>query len=776
MTVSAAAAAMLYRWRFVTAAIVVAGAIAFAPQIDPTRIDNELTSWIGEDDPEYLTYERFRTEFGGTRTVIIAIKSDRLFTPEGLRFIDTVTRGLQRVELVERVESVTTANTIRSLPATADDDGGIDVSALAEARTVTVERADAVRRDALGDPLVRGDLVSEGGTVTAIVVTFDESRVDAIRGRVVAQVHAVVNQALPAGFEAHYNGSLEFSDTYNRVTVDNTRYLTPPVLILMLIGLYVMFRSVRKAIVIFVATIASVIWTLGLYSWLGFEFNVLSSMLTALVVVLAVADDVHIVQHYNHELRATGDQRQAVIASITHLFAPLLCASATTALGMLSLVTSNVVAVRGFGIGAAIGVMVDFALSMMFLPALLTLLKTETAPTPQEKLFAVPLQRAGRFAFANARLVFAVAVVLLVIAGIGVSRLRVDTNHLNFFQDEHPLKQSAEVIDRQLSGTYSFNVLLEGPPESLRTPDALRRMDQLSRELERLPFVRKVSSLATYVKHINRRLQGDDEAEYRVPDSAEAVAQELFVFGLSDAGRDELSRVVSSDYSRAHITVKLVSMSSDLVFQQTFEAERLANAVFAGSGITPTVTGSGRLSAVLDHFLVTSQITSFATAFVTVFGVILLMFRSVRFGVLGILANVFPIVLMLGLMGWFDISLNVATVMVASVALGIVDDDTIHFIGRYQREIANGAGTEAAIETAAMNEGRAALTTTLINTLGFTVLMASEYRPTMWFGTLLAATMTLAFLTEVFLVPAIIRLLWRFYGAPAVACRIGAAA
>jgi predicted RND superfamily exporter protein len=151
-------------------------------------------------------------------------------------------------------------------------------------------------------------------------------------------------------------------------------------------------------------------------------------------------------------------------------------------------------------------------------------------------------------------------------------------------------------------------------------------------------------------------------------------------------------------------------------------------------------------------------------------------FRSARFGVLGIVANVFPVIVVLGVMGWLDISLNVATVMVASVTLGIVDDDTIHFIGRFRREIAGGAETREAVEKAAMHEGRAALTTTIINALGFAVLLISEYRPTAWFGSLLATTMVLAFLAEVFIVPAVISLFPRVYGAPQLARRFGRAA
>jgi predicted RND superfamily exporter protein len=304
----------------------------------------------------------------------------------------------------------------------------------------------------------------------------------------------------------------------------------------------------------------------------------------------------------------------------------------------------------------------------------------------------------------------------------------------------------------------------------------MARIDELSQDLEQLPYVRKVVSIASYVKRINQQLSGGGADTYRLPDTAEAIAQELFVFGLSEEGRIELSRVAASDFSRTHISVRLASMSSDLVFAQIEEAERLAARTFQGSGITATVTGSGRIFSTLDHYLVTSQVSSFGTAFLTVFGVIFLVFRSARFGALGIIANAFPVVVVLGIMGWLGISLNVATVMVASVALGIVDDDTIHFIGRYRREVGQGAGTQQAVETAAMHEGRAALTTTIINSLGYTVLMVSEYRPTAWFGSLLAATMVLAFIAEVFIVPAVIGFVPRLYAAPAIARRLGTAA
>ncbi len=253
-----------------------------------------------------------------------------------------------------------------------------------------------------------------------------------------------------------------------------------------------------------------------------------------------------------------------------------------------------------------------------------------------------------------------------------------------------------------------------------------------------------------------------------IPDDASTIAQELFVFALGGDGRHELQRVVASDYSRAQINVKLQSMSSDLVLRHVEDADRMATEAFAGTGITVLTTGSGKLFSTLDHYLVESQVSSFGTAFLTVFGVIFIVFRSWRFGALTIVPNVLPVLAVLGVMGYLDISMNIATVMVASVALGVVDDDTIHFINRYRREVSEGATTDEAIEQATIHEGRASLTTAIINSVGYAVLFLSEYKPTAWFGGLLALTMAVAFLAEVFILPPIIKLMPRIFGADAL--------
>jgi predicted RND superfamily exporter protein len=256
-----------------------------------------------------------------------------------------------------------------------------------------------------------------------------------------------------------------------------------------------------------VAVGVSVLWTLGLYSLLGYSYNVLASMLVPLIVVLAIADDVHIMQHWDEERRHRSAEASFKVA---HLATPLFGASATPALGMASLATSSVVAVRSFGIGSAVGIMIDFMISLVFVPTLLSLMKPEMRETPHEKYLVQPMRRIAMFSTRHPREVIAATVVLSLVASYGIRNLHVDTNHINFFSASHPLGQSARVIDGQLSGIYSFQIMLEGQPESLGTPGNLQRMDRLENELRTFPNVKKESDGKYHIYHVNNGESGWD--------------------------------------------------------------------------------------------------------------------------------------------------------------------------------------------------------------------------------------------------------------------------
>src|SRR5688572_27185714 len=209
-------AAVVFRWRYALSVATLVGAIAFIPLADITNIDNDITAWFSRDDPVYQDYERFRQEFGGTRSLIVALKAqtpDVLFTRESLHLLEQITGDIERVDTVQRVDSLASATIVDAVP------DGLDVRPLLD-RLNSSDPKSLLRR-ALEDDLIRGDLVSEDGTVTAIIISFDEDRIDAVRAGVIQQIHDIIDPRLPAGVRAYYNGSLEISETYNRITLDN---------------------------------------------------------------------------------------------------------------------------------------------------------------------------------------------------------------------------------------------------------------------------------------------------------------------------------------------------------------------------------------------------------------------------------------------------------------------------------------------------------------------------------------------------------------------------
>jgi predicted RND superfamily exporter protein len=767
------AAGWLYRVRMAVSALAVLGALAFLPAARITHVENDIQAWFTRDAPVYRDYDRFRADFGGTQPLIIAFESVQpepgaapgagMFTEKRLAFLRAISDEIERTPTVQRVQSLSHTSVIRAMPGAADD-AALDVRPLVDGRG---RRSPAeILAIAREDPLLERNLVSRDGSVVSVVATFDEDRLDRERGAVLARIHETVTAALPDGVSAHYNGTIEVRDTYDRVTIANNQRFLPLILLITLLATWLLLRSAMRTTIVLVSLLVSVLWTLGLYQALGFTFNILTAMLVPLVAVLAISDDVHIIQHYDRIRRgaaATATGRDLFVETVVALWRPLSAASGTTALGLLSLATSDIVAVRQFGIGGAVGVMVDLLISLVLVPTLMGL----TRELPESRRDSLTLERrlgtVARFAAARPALILLPAVAVVIFSAMGIARLRVDTNHMSFFAGTHPLSVAAEVIDRELAGVYGFNMLVEGPPGSMQRADVVARLDRVARELRQAGGISKVTSVADYVTRANQALNDERPDAARVPDSDEAVAQELLLVSLSDEGRRELDRMVTSDFSKAQMTVRMPAMSSDLVFDRIETANRLARDAFAGTGLTVSATGSGRLFIELDQYLVSSQVASFSTAFVAVFATMFLIFRSMRFGLLAIVPNILPVVAVLGAMGWLGISINVATVMLASVALGVVDDDTVHYLSRLRLTLAEGVGLTEAIALTAGTEARAALTTAVINSCGFAVLLLSDYKPAAWFGGLLGLTLMVAFLAELIVLPAVLSLFRRHF-------------
>ena len=363
---SLALARFLYRFRLAITFLIVAGALALAPRAQITRIDNDISAWFSKDDPVLRDYDRLRQEFTGSRTLIVALAGPGVTSAAGLDVLRRITADVERVPYVIRAYSLASANTIR---ATGGEDAGIEVRPLIP-RAGPID-AGTVVKTALADPFLRGDLIARDASVVSLVVNFDEDRVDAERAQTIERIRAVVDRHLTPDLRAYYNGSLEISETYNRVTVANTIrvHAADPA------------DDAGGAVhpVPFVADHRA-----DPRRGAGERAVVARAVLPDGVQLQRAEQHAgaarrgagHRRRRAHHpalhrDLRRTGSREEAFVTTVAELFLPLLAASGTTALGMFSLATSHVHAVSSFGIGAAVGVMTDMAISIVLVPTLL---------------------------------------------------------------------------------------------------------------------------------------------------------------------------------------------------------------------------------------------------------------------------------------------------------------------------------------------------------------------------------------------------------------------
>ncbi len=743
-------AGLIYRFRVWLFAAVVALAVLFAACIR-FEMNNDLDAWFAEDDPVSRDYRLFGDTFEGGDSLIVGVESDRLFTRENLSYIAAKTSELGSVPRVRRVVSLANSNRVRG---TAE---GIDVRPLLD--DIDHTPGEELKRQALQDELFSDYLVSRDGRMSALFVVFDEVPAADVAATI-ERVHSVMERGRPDGLDVFLSGGLMVSNEFIKATRKNQTVLPALGVLIGLSAIFALFRSLSRIVLISLVIALSLCLTLGFHTLLGQTYNPISGMIIPLIVILSLSNSIHMIEYYD-ELRGTKDVRSSFVAMVRYITVPCFIASVTTTLGLLSLTTSPIKAVKEFGLTSGAGIMFSFAVSVLVVPFLLTV-----TPAPRRVVHRYWGRALGGVSRLNDRhhyLILGASSLLAVFACAGLLRVTIDSNELDWFPRDSELRRNALKFDRALSGIGNIELVLTDGTDMLLDPGVLSRVDELSRRIERLEGVRKVISLADYVKAVNRTLNEGDQAAFRVPESHDLIAQEVLLFSMSETGREEIERFANLDWSVGRVSIRLQYASSAEVRRLVARIRSMVGELFPDGRVKVGMTGFSYIFSMIDKYIVDSQIRSFSLAFVLVFGVMFVVMWSVRYGLLAVVPNVLPILLIVGIMGWAGITLNVGTVMIASVALGIAVDDTTHFISRFRKEYdAAGVTFARALRQAMIRVGRAMVFTSVIAVCGFSVVLASEFQPARDFGILLSLTLVIALACDMFLLPSMMIVLRRW--------------
>lgn len=743
-------AELIYRFRVylflavVVIAVVLASCLRF-------EMNNQLDAWFTDDDPVSVNYRLFRDTFEGGNSLIIGIESDDLFSRENLDYLIARTSALEGMEHVRRVVSLANANKVRGTPQ------GIEIRPLLH--DIEGTPGDELKRSALQDELFVDYLISKDGRMSAIFVVFDEIGTGQVEG-LVEQARAIMEEGRPDGVDSYLSGGLMVSNEFIKATRQNQTILPALGVIIGIIIIYALFRSLPRILIITVEIGLCMCWTLGFHSMLGFTYNPVSGMIIPLIVVLSLSNSIHMIEYYD-EVSRENSPRASFIAMVRYIAIPCFIASITTTFGLLSLATSPIKAVKQFGITSGAGILFSFIISLCTVPFLLTILPGQKRA--KHKYWGHVLSGISRVNENYYRHILMLTALLVVLSFAGLPLVTIDSNELDWFPRDSELYVNAMKFDHSLSGIGNLELILQGEQDMLLEPEILSRIDELSRRIESLPRIRKVISLADYVKAVNRTLHEDDANAYRVPDTRELIAQEVLLFSMSETGREELDRYANVENSSGRISVRLQYTSSSEVRQIVGRVEDMVREIFPDNKVTVSMTGFSYIFSMIDKYIVESQIRSFSLAFVLVFGIMFLVMWSARYGMLAIVPNVLPVLLIIGIMGWAGISLNVGTVMIASVALGIAVDDTTHLLTRFRKEYRSAdASLHGSLRRSIILVGRAMIFTSLISVCGFCIVIISDFQPSRDFGILLSLTLFIAVVCDLFMLPAIMIAMRRF--------------
>ena len=798
-------------------------AIVIAPGLSKFQIDLSDDFFFPEDAPVRIAYDQFRGQFGSDESIYLVYraKDGDVFSYESLKAVYDLQEELLNYRLqlqpgetspLDRITEITSLVNVSYLEAS--ENALVSRRFIGDKLPRTAAERETYRQAALAHPDYPYMYVSPDGEYGGIILrtsfkariigeseiaqviddeagfefdvaemSFDESgsqedvkqEFEAVDWSEYATVMHAVDRIIN---QPQYTSALEYHPVgippLNAFIWDNfipqINVLMIAAILLVVISLGLLFRSFFAVLWPMLIVAASSVFAIALMGWLGLKMNLMVNITVLLVLVVGVADSVHILSGYLFFRNKGMNHVEALNATYEKSGLAVFLTSITTAIGMLALTVVDVQPIENFGISAAIGVMFAFLLSVFLLPLMLDIghpvSKKRTKVIAEKGRNPHLIQRfliwAEPLSYRHPRINVAIFVAVTLVFGFGISKIEVDSNPISIFAEGNPIRDAYNLVDDVMAGTTSLEIMLDAGEEyAFHDPQLLNAMDELQSFLEsKLAHTVTVTrSLVDIVKDSHQALNGGNEQFYSIPQEEQLLSQTLFLF--NNANAEDRRKVVSDDYRHAHITVNMVNQGSrtyiSTMDEITSEVDRVLLPLKAQyPDLEITLTGTMTLFTTLLDFLSWSQIKGFGLALVIISLILLFIFQSAKIGIVALFPNVFPLILVFGTMGYAGIALDVDTLTIAPLMIGIIVDDTIHFLTHFRAEVLKHGDIKKAIIKAFQEVGQAITFTSIILAIAFLAFTTLDHQGLANFGLLSAMAIISALLAELFLLPALL--------------------
>jgi hydrophobe/amphiphile efflux-3 (HAE3) family protein len=719
--------------------------------------------------------EQFAERFGREDNLVtIAVIGDDVFRPDALQAMRDLTVELRQLESIKNAESIATFQ----IPRSGDAPGTMTVEPiLAQRGEVDAEAADALESLAMSEPLVRERLVSEGGDMALVVAWIRDDLQDAddLKDAVDAIEGKLAEHPLPDGLSYRTGGVPTLrTQIVEQLRTEQITFVPLTALIYLFILIW-MFRRL-SGVLLPLATVAfAVLATVATLVWTGSPINIVNNVLPSLIFVIGISDSIHMLARDAEEIEAGKGRIAASKAMIRHTGLACLLTSCTTSVGFISLLAADSSILQNFGWQAAAGVMFAYIATIFFLPAALSLMKPvvrkkkkKKPEADRDKLHSGAflerfLVHSGEILLRHAKLV--VVICLLITAGFAALAYKVDidTTLLEVFHEDHPSYKTTELIEENLGGFLPVEVSLEADEmDRFKDPEVYAKMARFQDFAKAQPEVLSTQSIVDFHQSTRAALLGDADERDNMPESRAQIEQlHLMIAGAPD-DPSGVNKFVTSDFRNARILVRVsdVGAKAQMKLAERLEAE-LDTLFGADSGVEYRLTGDAYVASVALDSFIRDLFYSLLVAIVIIFGMMTVVFRSLKLGLVSMLPNTIPLVLTFGYMGLMGINLNTTTIIIFAISLGLAVDDTIHFLARFREEIDRRDTAKEAILYTYYGAGRAILLTSVLLVTGLAVLLLSDFVPTRQFGILTSITIGGAVFGDLILLPSLLYLLYR---------------
>ncbi len=738
-------------------AIILSLLVVLATAAGAQRLEftNDYRVFFSGDDPHLLAFENLQDTYTKNDNVLIALAPDDgvVFKADTLAAIADITERAWQTPYSIRIDSLSNFQHTK-----AEEDDLVVGDLYENATELSNEALQQIKAIALAEPLLVHRLIAPDAKTAAINITVELPGKDLnAEGpevvEFIRELKAYIEQTYPT-LKPYLTGIVMMNQAFPEATIYDMTHLIPLALLIILLLVYLQLRGLTGTFGTFLTIIFSVVSAMGMAGWFGIKLSPPAMSAPTIILTLAVADCVHILSNWLHKFRQGLDKQAAMQESLRINFSPVLLTSVTTAIGFLSLNFSDAPPFRDLGNIAAMGVMFAWFYATFFLPALVTLLPVKQKA---EHSFGTTLMnRFANWVVDQRRILLPLISAIIVATAIFIPKNELNDVYVEYFDERVPFRTDTDFVVDHLTGIYFVGFSLDsGESGGISNPEFLLLLQQFTDWLRAQPEVIHVNSLTDIFKRVNKSMHGDDPNWYTLPEQRDMAAQYLLLYEMSLPYGLDMNNQIDIDKQRTRLSATLETLST----QEVLALERRIDQWMAEN--TPEIQAVGASPTVMFSHIGIRNIISmlFGTAFALVAISLLLTFsfKSIRYGLLSLVPNVAPAAMAFGVWALIDGEVGLGLSVVAAMTLGIVVDDTIHFMSKYLRaRHEQGLDAIGAVKYAFSTVGVALWTTSVALVAGFMVISTSSFSLNAEMGLLVSAIIALALFVDFLLLPALL--------------------